>query len=104
MQKRILFLLTALVANVFFLHAQVKQGDIAAGGQLMYGTGVQMVGVGPHVRYVFIDNFRGDLSINYFFEGNWDVNLNAEYLINLHRKKLYVYPLLGLCLANLDTD
>lgn len=104
MIKKVLFIIVMIITNFSLVQGQVKQGDIAAGGQLMYGTGVQMVGFGPHASYVFVANLRGELSINYFFEGNWDVNLNAEYLLNIHRKKLYAYPLIGLCLANLDTN
>lgn len=104
MFKKILLFVAVLFTGASTMNGQIRQGDFAVGAQLSYGTGVEMVGAGAHARYALMDNLRAELAINYFFEGNWDANLNAEYLIGLSQNKLYLYPMVGLCLANLDTN
>ena len=98
--KKILTLICAFVLGMGAVHAQVHQGETAAGVNLVYGSEIESLGIGARFQYGVIDQLRAEVGFNYFFEHNhttwWDVNVNAHYLLGLWNQQLYFYPLVGL--------
>lgn len=86
--------------GVGFANAQVHQGETAAGIKLVYGSEIESLGLGAHFQYGILDQLRGEVGFNYFFEHNhvswWDVNINAHYLVGLKSDQFYIYPIAGL--------
>ncbi|MBR6283892.1 MAG: outer membrane beta-barrel protein [Muribaculaceae bacterium] len=104
MKKQVFALLALLVATCMSATAQyIKVGDWSGSAQLSTGS-KRAFGVGFGVQYVPINNFRGDFHLNYYFEVNYDFNLNAHYLIDLYKKRLTLYPLVGVNLSNLEVS
>ena len=94
-----------IILACFSVKAQdIKPGQFSVGANIVWGTGVQMVGAGAYAQYIPFDNVRAEVGMNYFFEGNWDLNINAHYMFSLFNSNFYLYPLAGFCLANLDTN
>lgn len=98
--KKILTIACLLMLGMGIGQAQVHQGESAAGLTLSYGSEIESLGIGARYQYGILDQLRGEVSLNYFFEHNhltwWDVNLNAHYLLGLWNEQLYFYPLAGL--------
>lgn len=106
--KKIFALMSALVLGVATSMAQVEKGDIAVGGNLVYGSGIENLGFGARFQYTIIDHVRAEVGFNYFFKKNyqsmWDANLNAHYLISVYQDKLFLYPIVGLNFSSLSFD
>ncbi len=104
--KKILTLACVLMLGMGIGQAQVHQGETAAGLNLVYGTEIDNLGIGAKFRYGIIDQLRGEVSFNYFFEKHhtswWDVNINAHYLVGLWNEQLYIYPIAGLNYTMVD--
>lgn len=79
----------------------LEKGTWSCGLILQTGTR-RAFSIGAGVQYMPIDRLRADLNANYYFALNYDLNLNAHYLFNVHRERLYVYPLAGFTAANMD--
>ena len=98
--KKIFALVCLLMLGIGVGSAQVHQGETAAGVKLVYGSEIESLGLGAHFQYGILDQLRGEVGFNYFFEHNhltwWDVNLNAHYLVALKNDQFYIYPLAGL--------
>lgn len=98
--KKLLSIVCALVLGMGIGQAQVGQGQTAAGLNLVYGSEIESLGIGARFQYGILDQLRGEVGLNYFFEHNhmswWDVNINAHYLVGLKNDKFYIYPLAGL--------
>jgi len=98
--KKILTLVCALMLGIGFAQAQVHQGETAVGFNLVYGSEIESMGIGPRFQYGILDQLRAEVGLNYFFEHNhmsiWDVNINAHYLLGLWNEQLFFYPLAGL--------
>ena len=108
MKKTLLSLVCAVVFGAGVAMAQAEAGDIAAGVQLNYGSGIENLGIGARFMYTPIDHLRGEVEVNYFFKKNYnslvDVSLNAQYLFGLVNNRLFLYPTLGLCYASQSID
>ena len=106
--KKILALVCTVLLGITAASAQVTQGDVAAGINLNYGSGIENLGLGAKFQYTIIDHLRAEVGFNYFFKKNyesmWDANLNAHYLINVYKDKLYLYPIVGLNFSSLIFD
>lgn len=80
--------------------AQINQGDVAAGVNLLYGSGIENLGFGARFQYTIIEQLRAEVEFDYFFkrkDKTWcDINLNAEYLLPLKNDVFYIYPIAGL--------
>ncbi len=104
--KKILTLVCALMLGIGFAQAQVHQGETAVGLNLVYGSEIESLGIGPRFQYGILDQLRAEVGINYFFEHNhmswWDVNINAHYLVGLWNERLFIYPLAGLNYTMVD--
>ena len=98
--RKIFTIVCALLLGIGAAQAQVNQGETAVGVNLVYGSEIESLGLGARFQYGIIDNLRGEVGFNYFFEHNhvnWsDVNINAHYLVNLSNNQFYIYPLAGL--------
>lgn len=98
--KKIFTIVCLLMLGVGVGYAQVHQGETAVGAKVVYGSEIESLGLGAHFQYGILDQLRGEVGFNYFFEHNhlswWDVNLNAHYLVALKNDQFYIYPLAGL--------
>ena len=98
--KKILTLVCVMMLGMGFAQAQVHQGQTAVGGNLVYGTEIESLGLGARFQYGILDQLRAEVGFNGFFAHNhttwWDVNLSAHYLLGLLHEQLYFYPLAGL--------
>ncbi len=94
-----LFMIAMMAMAALTVSAQDKK--MAVGVNVNYGmeSGFKQFGFGAKFQYEFIENFRGEVSGDYFLKKDgitiWDANLNFHYLIPLS-DNLKVYPLLGL--------
>lgn len=106
--KKIIAILCAAILGMGAASAQVDKGDFAVGANFIYGSGIKNFGVGARIQYTPIDHVRGEFGMNYFFQKDyvnmWDMNLNAEYLVNLYQQRLYIYPIVGLSYARSTFD
>ncbi|MCL2502799.1 MAG: porin family protein [Bacteroidales bacterium] len=81
-------------------HAQLK-GDMAAGGNLVLGTGSSYtnIGIGAKFQYNVTDPIRLEGSFTYFLKKDyvtqWDFSVNGHYLFPV-ADQITVYPLAGL--------
>lgn len=93
----------AIIALVGVATASAQKGQMAAGGNLLYGTEINSVGIGAKFQYGIIDHLRGEASFNYYFQNKgfrmWDLNANAHYLFDI-TEKFRAYPLAGLTVVN----
>ena len=98
--KKILTLVCLVMLGIGMGNAQVRQGESAVGINLSYGSEIESLGLGARYQYGFLDQLRGEVGFNFFFEHNhvkWtDVNINAHYLVGLRNEQLYIYPIAGL--------
>ena len=62
MKKFIAFTLVALLAAA---SAWAQKGQMAVGGNLLYGTEINSVGLGTKFQYGILDNLRAEASFNY---------------------------------------
>ena len=87
------------VASAFAQH----KGEMAAGGNLLFGTEINSVGLGVKFQYGIIENLRAEASFNYYFKNKgyhmWDLNANAHYLFPI-ANKFRAYPLAGFTIVN----
>lgn len=106
--KKILTIICAAILGIASASAQAEKGDVAIGANIVYGSEIKNMGVGFRVQYTPMDHVRGELGMNYFFQKDyvnmWDINLNAEYLINVYSQRLYLYPIVGLSFAKSSFD
>ena len=98
--KKIFTLVCLLMLGMGVGNAQVHQGETAVGVNLVYGSEIESMGLGARFQYGILDQLRGEVGFNYFFEHDhvdwWDVNINAHYLVPLKTDQFYIYPLAGL--------
>jgi outer membrane protein X len=86
-----------------------EKGDMAAGGNLVLGTGDSFsnFGIGAKFQYSVTDPVRLEGSFTYFLKKDyitmWDLSVNGHYLFKA-ADKLTVYPLAGLCILNYGYD
>lgn len=97
------FLALAIAALIGIASASAQRGQMAVGGNLLYGTEINSVGLGAKFQYGIIDHLRGEASFNYYFQNKgfrmWDLNSNAHYLFDI-TEKFRAYPLAGLTVVN----
>lgn len=93
----------AIAALIGIASASAQRGQMAVGGNLLYGTEINSVGLGAKFQYGIIDHLRGEASFNYYFQNKgfrmWDLNANAHYLFDI-TEKFRAYPLAGLTVVN----
>lgn len=97
------FLAFVVVAIMGVSAASAQKGAMAVGGNLLYGTEINSVGLGAKFQYGILENLRGEASFNYYFQNKgfrmWDLNANAHYLFDI-APKFRAYPLAGLTVVN----
>lgn len=85
------------------LSASAQKGEKAIGMNLSYGSEIENLGIGVKGQYYLTDNWRGEVSFDYFLKKNnltmWDINANVHYLFDV-AKNIKVYPLAGLTYTN----
>ena len=83
--------------------AWAQKGEMGVGGNLLYGTEINMVGIGGKFQYGITNDLRAEASFNYYFRNNgfhmWDLNANAHYLFSI-APKFRAYPLAGLTVVS----
>ncbi|MDR0429976.1 MAG: porin family protein [Tannerellaceae bacterium] len=78
-----------------------KKGDMAAGGNLVLGSGDSFTnyGIGAKFQYNVLDPLRLEGAFTYFLKKDlvsmWDLSVNAHWLFPV-ADKIVVYPLAGL--------
>jgi len=98
--KRLAIAIIAVVAMSMAANAQQK-GDMAVGGNLVFGSGSSYsnVGIGPKFQYNITDPIRLEGSYTYFLKKSgwsmWDISVNAHYLFPV-TDEITVYPLAGI--------
>ncbi len=99
--KKILTLVLVVMLGCGYAVAQ--KGQMGVGGNLLYGTEINMVGLGAKFQYGITNDIRAEASFNYYFRHNgfhmWDLNANAHYLFNIV-PKFRAYPLAGLTVVS----
>ena len=102
--KKILLLFVMATA---MLMANAESGEWAVGGQLVYGTKAETLGIGLHAKNCLTDAIRASLSSNYYFKHDgvsaFDVNLEGNCLFNVG-EKVRLYPLAGVAGYEVGTD
>lgn len=97
--KKILTFVCLLMLGVGVGNAQVHDGESAVGANLVYGSEIKSLGVGIRYQYGFLEQLRGEVGFNYFFDHDhksWcDVNVNAHWLLNVLNERFYIYPIVG---------
>ncbi|MDR1226264.1 MAG: porin family protein [Prevotellaceae bacterium] len=82
-----------------------EKGDMAAGGNLVLGSGNSFTnyGIGVRFQYNVTNPFRLEGSFTYFLKKDnftmWDLSANAHWLFPV-TDKITVYPLAGLGILN----
>ena len=100
--KKLMMMAVALVISVT---AFAQAGQMAVGLNGSYGIkkDYNRFGIGAKFQYEMIDNFRAEVSGNYFLPKedtySWDLNLNFHYTI-LVGESVKVYPLVGVTYLN----
>ena len=93
----------AIIALMGVATASAQKGEMAVGGNFLYGTEINSVGLGAKFQYGILDRLRGEASFNYYFQNKgfrmWDLNANAHYLFDI-TEKFRAYPLAGLTIVN----
>jgi len=96
--RKILF---ALLLAVTAVSARADVGEIALGGQAVFGTDNKAPGVGLHFKYNFRYHWRVNWAANYNFKKNGVQSVDGctdfNYLFYIG-DKVRVYPLAGLML------
>ncbi|MBR5029581.1 MAG: porin family protein [Muribaculaceae bacterium] len=97
------FLAFVVVAIMGVSAASAQKGAMAVGGNLLYGSEINSIGIGAKFQYGILENLRGEASFNYYFQNKgfrmWDLNANAHYLFDI-APKFRAYPLAGLTVVN----
>lgn len=97
------YLALVIVVLIGVATASAQKGKMAVGGNLLYGTEINSVGLGAKFQYGILDHLRGEASFNYYFQNKgfrmWDLNANAHYLFDI-TEKFRAYPLAGLTVVN----
>ena len=97
------YLALVIVVLIGVATASAQKGEMAVGGNLLYGTEINSVGLGAKFQYGILDHLRGEASFNYYFKNKgfrrWDLNANAHYLFDI-TEKFRAYPLAGLTVVN----
>ena len=97
------FFVLMIVAVLGCGAAMAQKGQMAVGGNLLYGTEINNVGLGAKFQYGITNEIRGEASFNYYFRNKgyhmWDLNVNAHYLFDI-APKFRAYPLAGLTVVN----
>ena len=97
----LLLMLLFMVCDVLGQPQPIKKGVWSCGLILQTSTR-RAFSAGVGVQYVPVDKIRLDLNANYYGAINYDLNLNAHYLIDVYQGRLYVYPLFGFTAANMN--
>ena len=97
------FLALLLIAAMGCGYAAAQKGVMGVGGNLLYGTEINMLGLGGKFQYGITNDIRAEASFNYYFPNNGfhmlDLNANAHYLFNI-APKFRAYPLAGLTVVS----
>ena len=66
------FFVLMIVAVLGCGAAMAQKGQMAVGGNLLYGTEINNVGLGAKFQYGITNEIRGEASFNYYFRNNSD--------------------------------
>lgn len=99
--------MSALAGKAQYVHDLGDAAEWTVGAQLVYGTGIDMPGVGIHFKTQYLDSWRTGVSGNYYFKKDgvscYDVNLEGNYIFDMS-DKVRLYPLVGGRLAFWHAD
>jgi opacity protein-like surface antigen len=88
--------------------AQAQVGDWSVGAQMNFGSKNSMAGIGAQVQVEIAQHLRVAPEFIYYFKDNgvkdYNVNLNAQYVIGTGAPGLNVYPIAGLTYAHFSED
>jgi outer membrane protein X len=106
--RRVAIVAIAVLSMSVAANAQEK-GDMAAGGNLVMGSGDGFTnfGIGAKFQYNVMNPLRLEGSFTYFLKKDyltmWDLSVNGHWLFPVG-DKLTVYPLAGLGILNYGYD
>lgn len=97
-------LIATIVLSVLCIGlANAQKGVMGVGGNVLYGSEINSVGIGAKFQYGITNEVRAEASFSYFFKHKgfhmWDLSANAHYLFNV-TPRFRAYPLAGLTVVN----
>ena len=102
MKKSLLIVAFAIVS----IGAFSQLGGIFSSGLVKgaYQTEMKRFGIGAELRYDLPSNFRLAPDVMFFFPKDHntglDINVNAQYLLNIADERFSLYPLAGINMSN----
>ena len=101
-----------LIFSVQLAVAQTEKGAMRAGGGLVYGTGIENLGIQGRFDYAITDQILLAPDLIFFFpksEGSvdfkwFDINLNGNYIFDIGNPDVIPYALAGINIAILSVD
>ena len=97
------------IAVMMSVSANAQQGEKAAGGHLMFGSGddYSNIGFGAKFRYGVTDPIRLEGSFTFFLKKEyvsmWDLSANGHWLFQPN-DQIVVYPLAGFSIMGIKFD
>ncbi|MBP5498768.1 MAG: porin family protein [Muribaculaceae bacterium] len=107
--KKFLVIACALLLGIS--SAKAEAGQMAVGGNVLYGTEIKNVGIGAKYQLGIWKDLRAEAGFNYFFNKEddlgikwhmWELNLNAHWVFGIS-SKVNIYPLVGLTYVSYAT-
>ena len=102
MKKLLLTLCLTLMGTSAFAQKfeEPESGDWALGINIPVTWGDKLhLGVQPKIQFYATSQFRLETSFGYYFKAkeriDWELNLNAHYLVPMKDTGLWIYPILG---------
>ena len=101
--------IVTIAASMSVAAVAQSKGDMAAGGNLVLGTGDSYTnfGIGAKFQYNVTDPIRLEGSFTYFLKKDyvsfWDISVNGHYLFPV-ADQITVYPLAGLGIFGTKVD
>ena len=96
-----------LLLGIFIVGALNAQAQARIGGNLVYGTEIEDLGIGVNGEFFIQDNLAVAPGFNYYFADDpvtfWEFNANVHYYFS-ESNAISVYALGGLNLAHIAID
>lgn len=106
--KKVLMILAVMIAFAANVNAQDSKMAVGLTGNYGSGDSYTNYGLGAKFQYAFTENWRAEVSGDYFFKKDyismWDVNADIHYLFNLGGSGFKLYPLAGVSLVGTSVD
>jgi opacity protein-like surface antigen len=109
----------SLIALIFTLNYTISNAQISLGGGLAFGTGIDRAGLDLRATFDIGKNWRIAPAINYYFPNDndrrhnhwddgrlrvWEINADANYMIDVNNDLLGLYAMFGLNITSWRWD